>query len=174
MLRLLTRMREVRKKPSKSLLQESLSALRSQRLFYIMCSLFFIIDNQCSIPMHTLLTDVIYIHGGTTELVQIMNRLGMISSEDTHTCYVDYVVHHSNSIYDIDRSDTVIATLDNMAQQWKSYSQSLQTNCHWECEQCKYCNIAFTATSKKEREEIKDSKRTQQQVRMKLVTSARK
>ena len=63
--------------------------------------------------MRTLLTDVVYSHGGTAELVQVMNRLGMISSEDTHALYVDHMVHHSNSIRDIDRSDTVIATLDN-------------------------------------------------------------
>lgn len=84
MLRLLTRTREERKKPSKFFLQKSLSTLRSQHMFYIMCSLFFITDNQCSIPLHTLLTDIVYSHGGTIELVQVMNRLGMISSEDMH------------------------------------------------------------------------------------------
>ena len=98
-------------------------------------------------PLHTLLTDAVYSHGGTTELVQVMNRLGMISSEDTHAHYVDHVVHHSDNTHDIDLSDTVVTTLDNldflqsnalyiaeinivagMAQQCKSFSQSLQHN----------------------------------------------
>ena len=65
-------------------------------------------------PLHTLLTDAVYSHGGTTELVQVMNRLGMISSEDTHAHYVDHVVRHSDNTHDIDLSDTVVATLDNL------------------------------------------------------------
>ena len=115
MLRLLIRIREERKKPSRFYLQESLSTLRSQRMFYIMCSLFFITDNWCSIPLHTLLTDIVYSHGGTTELVQVMNRLGMISSEDTHAQYVDNIVCHSSKTQDVDPSQTVVvATLENL------------------------------------------------------------
>ena len=114
MLRLLTRTREERKKPSKSLLQESPSTLRSQCLFYIMCIMFFITDNRCNIPLHTLLTDVVYSHGGTTELVRVMNRVGMISSEDTHVRYVDNIVRHSDKAQDVDPSQTVVATLDNL------------------------------------------------------------
>ena len=79
-----------------------------------MCCLFFTTDNRCNTPLHTLLTDVVYSHGGTTQLVQVMNRLGMISSEDTHARYVDHVVSHSDRTHDIDLSDTVVATLDNL------------------------------------------------------------
>ena len=114
MLRLLTRTREERKKPSKSLLQESASTLRSQCLFYIMCIMFFITDNRCNIPLHTLLTDVVYSHGGTTELVRVLNRLGMISSEDMHARYVDNIVRHSDKAQDVDPSQTVVAILDNL------------------------------------------------------------
>ena len=69
---------------------------------------------QMQYALHTLLTDAVYSHGGTTELVQVMNRLGMISSEDTHARYVDHVVRHSDNTHDIDLSDTVVATLDNL------------------------------------------------------------
>ena len=114
LLRLLTRTREDRKKPTKSILEEIPSLLKSQRLFYIMCCLFFTTDNGCNTPLHTLLTDVVYSNGGTTELVQLMNRLGMISSEDTHARYVDYIASHSDSTCDIDPSDPVVVTLDNL------------------------------------------------------------
>ena len=93
MLRLLTRTREERKKPSKSLLQEAPSILRSQCLFYIMCIMYFTIDNGCNIPLHTCLTEVVYSHGGTIKLVWVMN---MISSEDTHACYIDDIVRHND------------------------------------------------------------------------------
>ena len=81
-----------------------------------MCSLFFITDNRCSIPLHTLLTDVVYSHGaGTIELVQVMNRLGMISSEDMHARYINNIVCHSSKTQDVDPSQTVVvATLDNL------------------------------------------------------------
>ena len=41
-------------------------------------------------------------------------RLGMISSEDTHARYVGHVVRHGDNPHDIDLSDTVVATLDNL------------------------------------------------------------
>jgi hypothetical protein len=114
MLRLIARTREERKKSIKSFLEEIPLTIKSQRLFYIMCCLYFTTDNRCNTPIHMLLTDVVYSHGGTTELVQVMNRLGMISSEDTHACYVDHVVRYSDNTCNIDPSDTVVATLDNL------------------------------------------------------------
>ena len=93
MLRLLTRTREERRNLPNLFSKRALSILRSQRLFYIMCIMYFTTDNGCNIPVHTLLTDVVYSRGGTTKLVQVMN---IISSENTHAHYVDNIVHHSD------------------------------------------------------------------------------
>ena len=43
----------------------------------------------------------------------MLNRLG-ISSEDTHARYVDNIVRHSDKAQDVDPSQTVVATLDNL------------------------------------------------------------
>ena len=43
-------------------------------------------------PLHTLLTDIVETCGGSSALVHILNRLGAVSSTDTHDCYVQYTV----------------------------------------------------------------------------------
>ena len=43
-------------------------------------------------PLHTLLTDVVEMCGGSSVLVHILNRLGAVSSTDTHHRYVQYTV----------------------------------------------------------------------------------
>ena len=42
-------------------------------------------------PMHLLLTDVVKHHGGSSELIKILNRVGAVSSEDTHGRLVTFI-----------------------------------------------------------------------------------
>ena len=37
----------------------------------------FCTDDHCSIPLHTLVTDTIHHCGGSTEMIRILNRLGV-------------------------------------------------------------------------------------------------
>ena len=43
-------------------------------------------------PLHILLTDLTDSHGGSYELIQILNRLGAVASVDTHRRYVQFQV----------------------------------------------------------------------------------
>ena len=43
----------------------------------------FCTNNTCSAPLHVLLTEAVLCHGGTVELVKILNRLGAVASLDT-------------------------------------------------------------------------------------------
>jgi hypothetical protein len=53
-----------------------------QRL-YILSVLLFNANSICSVPFHVVLTDAILCHGGSLELVNIMNRVGAVASIDT-------------------------------------------------------------------------------------------
>ena len=55
---------------------------RVRRLF-LACYILFCINDRCSMPLHTLLTDTIESQGGSTLLVQMLNRLGVCASADT-------------------------------------------------------------------------------------------
>ena len=92
MLRLLTRMREERRNLPNLFYKRS-HLYVDLNVSYITCIMYFTTDNGCNIPLHTLLTDIVYSHGGTTKLVRVMS---MISSVDTHTPYVDNIVCHSD------------------------------------------------------------------------------
>ena len=49
----------------------------------LVCAILFCTDDRCSISLHTLLTDTIESQGGSTLLVQMLNRLGVCASIDT-------------------------------------------------------------------------------------------
>ena len=55
---------------------------------YALCVLLFTINPQCSVPLHLPLTDLILCHGGTTELVTVLNRFGAVASADTHSRFL--------------------------------------------------------------------------------------
>ena len=60
--------------------------------FFSLCVLLFCTDDRCYLPLHNLITDVVESLGGSTQLVQILNRLGMCSSADTLARSIQYRV----------------------------------------------------------------------------------
>ena len=72
--------------------EHSLSAhTKKVRRFYSLCVLLFCTNSRCCMPMHLLLTDVVKHHGGSSELIKILNRVGAVSSEDTHGRLVTFI-----------------------------------------------------------------------------------
>ena len=65
------------------------------RQFYCMCTLLFCTNNQCCMPIHLLLTDVVKANGGSSELIKVLNSLGAIASEDTHSRHVTCIFMES-------------------------------------------------------------------------------
>ena len=112
---LITRTRSERKLPTEDVLRNQLSDVRKLRLFYIMCVICFSTDSRCNLPLHTLLTDVVDTHGGTHELIQILNRLGAISSADTHARYIDFIVRNTkDKTHNVNFKDFLVASVDNI------------------------------------------------------------
>ena len=63
--------------------------IKKVRRFFSLCVLLFCTDDRCYLP---LITDVVESLGGSTQLVQILNRLGMCSSADTLARSIQYRV----------------------------------------------------------------------------------
>ena len=71
---------------------ESLT-IKKLRHFYILGVILFCTNTTCSMPLHVVLTEAIICHGGSLELVRILNRVGAVASIDTNsrlaTCIVE-------------------------------------------------------------------------------------
>ena len=57
--------------------------VKKVRQFFLHCAIMFSTDDRCSMPMHTLMTDLVESQGGSSVLVKTLNRLGVCSSADT-------------------------------------------------------------------------------------------
>ena len=62
------------------------------RHLFLLSSLLFFTNPQCSMPFHILLTEAIQCHGGTQELIKILNRVGAVASIDTNQRLATQVV----------------------------------------------------------------------------------
>ena len=56
------------------------------------CVLLFCTNNLCSMPLHVLLTEPVLCHGGSLELVKVLNRVGAVASLDTCNRLATHVV----------------------------------------------------------------------------------
>ena len=63
-----------------------------------------------------MLTDVVKSHGGSSELVAILNRLGAIASEDTHSRLVTYVAEKREEelLQELTPNAFCVASTDNV------------------------------------------------------------
>ena len=90
---------------------------RNMRLFYILCMLVFCTNNTCSVPLHVLLTEAILCHGGTLELVQILNRVGVVASVETLNRLATQIVQTRISegiASDLDPETFSVVSVDNV------------------------------------------------------------
>ena len=69
--------------------------VRKVSCMFCACVLLFTTNCQCSLPLHTLLTDVIETCGGSNRLVRFLNRIGVCASADTHARYIQYRIRKS-------------------------------------------------------------------------------
>ena len=61
--------------------------VKKVRRFYCLCTLMSCTDDCCYLPLHNLITDVVDSLGGSTQLLKILNRLGVYSSSDSLARY---------------------------------------------------------------------------------------
>lgn len=57
--------------------------VKKVRRTYLLSVILFCTNNQCCIPLHLVLADVIEACGGSTDLLSILNRVGAVASVDT-------------------------------------------------------------------------------------------
>ena len=77
---------------------------------FCLSALMFCTDDRCSFPFHTLITDVIESGGGSTQLIRILNRMGICSSADTVARSIQYspeedCMHNIPTIISMDNID---------------------------------------------------------------------
>ena len=61
---------------------------RQVRQYFILCQLLYCTNPKQPTPMYNLLADVVEVFGGSRQLLRILNRLGCVSSPDTHDRFV--------------------------------------------------------------------------------------
>lgn len=60
------------------------SIIKRMRQAYLLCTVLFCSNSQCSMPFHNLLIEVILCHGGSQDLVMVLNRVGAVASLETN------------------------------------------------------------------------------------------
>ena len=58
---------------------------------YILSVILFVRNNECYFPFHVLLADAVECNGGSTELITILNRIGVVCSVHTLKRVIQYV-----------------------------------------------------------------------------------
>ena len=77
----------------------------------------FCTNTQCSMPFHMLVTEATLCHGGTLELVKILNRIGAAASIDTNQRLATQVVHSrivQGILPEIEEKAFSIVSVDNI------------------------------------------------------------
>ena len=64
--------------------------LKRMRRLFVLCCMMYCADDRCSMPLHTLIADAIDSQGGSTLLIQLMNRSGICASNDTLARFIQH------------------------------------------------------------------------------------
>jgi hypothetical protein len=86
------------------------------RQYFIICLLMNCINSTQSKPIHKLLADVVESNGGSRQLMKLLNRLGCVSSPDSHDRFVTFHAEHQleqNIWSKINPDIFTIASVDN-------------------------------------------------------------
>ena len=92
--------------------------------FFILCQLLYCTNPTQPTPTHNLLADVVEVCGGSRQLLKILNRIGCVSSPDTHDRFVTHhaeLQRHTNVWNEIPEHTFTIASTDNI-DKLQSYS----------------------------------------------------
>ena len=111
--------------------QQHRSLSHDERTVYALCVLLFTINPQCCVPLHLPLTDLILCHGGTTELVTVLNRFGAVASENTHSGFLQALSADRKVMLDCNLTQNAfpIVSVDNI-DPLQSHAQVYATDSH--------------------------------------------
>ena len=104
--RLLTR--SVREREGRSKASDTTSKqfhVKKVRRLFLLSMMLFCTDDRCSVPFHTMLTDMVDSQGGSDLLIKILNQLGVCSSYDTFSRYMMYKVTSCQNVQNAQSAD---------------------------------------------------------------------
>ena len=93
------------------------SHTRNVRLYFALSVLVFCTNATCSSPLHVLITEAVLCHGGTQQLVRILNRLGAAACLDTVNRLATQVVEKrvsSGALSDLVPQPFAAVSIDNI------------------------------------------------------------
>ena len=70
-------------------------------------------DSRCSLPLHTLITDLIDSQGGSSQLIKCLNNLGVCASADTLARFVQHTTSKEQSVQ-LDTESFFVLSADNI------------------------------------------------------------
>ena len=89
---ILTQSVNERKGRSAAVDKTSLSGrIKQLRRAYLLSLIFFITNNECNFPFHVVLSDAVEFCGGSTELIKLLNRFGVVASTETLKRTIHYI-----------------------------------------------------------------------------------
>ena len=112
----LTQLTQSKRQRQRRSLSFSSHDVHTVRTLYCLCVLLFTTNPQCCVPIHLPLTDLILCHGGTTELVTVLNRFGAVASADTHSRFLQDLSADRKAMLDHNLSPNAfrIVSVDNI------------------------------------------------------------
>ena len=90
--------------------------VKRARRFFLLCVIMFSTDDKCSVPMHTLMTDLIESQGGSSVLIKILNRLGVCSSADTLSRFIQHkrTISEQHQFRHLSKDAFTVVSADNL------------------------------------------------------------
>ena len=90
--------------------------IKKVRRFFIACTMMFCINENYTIPIHILITDVIEGQWGSAMLIEILNRLGACASADTLARYIQHKYSNQKSTMDqwLNQDSFTVVSVDNI------------------------------------------------------------
>ena len=105
--------------------QPESASIKDLRRAFIISLIMYCIDSRSSMPFQLILADIVDCYGGSTELLKILNRLGVCTSLDTLLRHIQTTVQQSDMkgiLQGLDPSILTMFSLDNI-DFLKSYAQ---------------------------------------------------
>lgn len=96
-----------------ALLYTTIYHIKKVRHLSVLCNILFCTDDRCSLPLHTLVADVVDSQGGSVLLIKTLNRLGLSTSSDTLNHFIQYKVssdHAGKSVQWNDQDSFVVVS----------------------------------------------------------------
>ena len=107
-------------------------SIKDMRRAFILSQVMYCIDNRASVPFQLMLADIIDCYGGSTQLIKVLNRLGVCTSSDTLQRHILATVVESETkgvLQGLHPSVLTVVSMDNI-DFLQSYAQGYCGNQH--------------------------------------------